>query len=98
VKTNTDTIKLEAQQILDELFAASLIPFNLTAQIVESIGWEEYIVRFYDSRLFSIDVSWQPDQTFKSVFRATILDRVARLKTPPAPIRANPPRLNSHSY
>jgi hypothetical protein len=81
--TDIETMKLGAQQILDELFAASLIPFKLSARVVESIGMEEYIVRFHDSRLYSIDVSWHHDQPFKSVFRVAILDRVARLTTPP---------------
>lgn len=75
-------MKVGAQQTLDELFAASLIPFMLSARVVESIGMEEYIVRFHDSRLYSIDVSWQQGQTFKTVFRAAILDRVARLRIP----------------
>ncbi len=78
-----ETMKLGAQQTLDELFAAGLLPFKLSARVVESIGMEEYIVRFHDSRLYSIDVSWERDQSFKSVFRTAILDRVARLPVPP---------------
>ena len=77
--TEIEAMQLGAQQTLDELFAASLIPFRLSARIVESLGMEEYIVRFHDSRLYSIDVSVQHDQTFKAVFRTAILDRVARL-------------------
>ena len=77
--TEIETMKLGAQQILDELFAESLIPFKLFARVVESIGEEVYIVRFHDSRLYSVDVSWQRGQTFSSVFRTAILDRVARL-------------------
>jgi hypothetical protein len=77
-----DAMKLGAQQTLDELFAESLIPFKLSAQVVESLGMEEYIVRFHDSRLYSVDVSWQRGQIFKAVFRAAILDRVSRLRRP----------------
>jgi hypothetical protein len=80
--TDTELMKVGVQQTLDELFAESLIPFKLSARAVESIGMEEYIVRFHDSRLYSIDVSWQRGQTFKAIFRATILDRVARLSIP----------------
>jgi hypothetical protein len=78
-----EAMKLGAQQTLDELFAANLIPFRLSARVVEAIGMEEYIVRFHDSRLYSLDVSVQRDQQFKAVFRAALLDRVARLRVPP---------------
>ena len=81
--TEIETMKLGAQQTLDELFAESLIPFKLSARVVESIGEEEYIVRFHDSRLYSVDVSWQRNQSFSTVFRAAILDRVARLRIVP---------------
>lgn len=50
-------MKLGAQQTLDELFAERLIPFALSAWVVDSVGLEEYIVRFHDSRLHSVDVS-----------------------------------------
>ena len=81
--TEIETMKLGAQQTLDELFAESLIPFRLFARVVESIGPKEYIVRFHDSRLYSVDVSWQRNETFSTVFRAAILDRVARLRIVP---------------
>lgn len=81
--TEIEAMKLGAQQTLDELFAESLIPFKLFARVVESIGEEEYIVRFHDSRLYSVDVSWQRDQPFSTVFRNAILDRVARLRIVP---------------
>lgn len=79
-----EAMKLGAQQTLDELFADGLIPFALSARVVESIGGREYIVRFHDSRLYSIDVTWQRDRPFKPVFRAAILDRVARLRIIPS--------------
>ena len=71
--------RAEAQQILDELFSERLLPFKLSAHRVESIGCEEYIVRFHDSRLPSLDVSWGVGQCFKDVFRTAVLERVARL-------------------
>jgi hypothetical protein len=81
--TELEGMKLGAQKTLDELFAESLIPFTLTARVVESIGMEEYIVRFHDSRLRSLDVSWQRGQKFNAVFRTAILDRVGRLGITP---------------
>ena len=81
--TEIESMKLGAQQTLDELFAESLIPFKLSARVVESLGLEEYIVRFHGSRLHSIDVSWQHDQPFSTVFRTAILDRVTRLEIVP---------------
>lgn len=58
MKTTLEAMKLGAQQTLDELFAESLIPFALSAWAVESLGSEEFIVRFHDARLHSVDVSW----------------------------------------
>jgi hypothetical protein len=80
--TEIETMKSGAQETLDELFDESLIPFTLSAHVVESLGMQEYIIRFHDSRLRSVDVSWPQGQTFKTVFRAAILDRVARLSIP----------------
>ena len=74
--------KVEAQQALDELFSQDLLPFKLVAHTLETVGSEEYIVRFRDSRLPSVDISWLQGKSFKDVFRATILDRVARLSGP----------------
>src|ERR1700682_1125124 len=53
--TAIESMKLTAQETLDELFAQHLIPFKLSARVVESLGLEEYIVRFHDSRLRSVD-------------------------------------------
>jgi hypothetical protein len=77
----TKTMRVEAQQTLVELYVAGLLPFKLVAHVVESLGMEEYIVRFNDSRLFSLDLSLPSNQDFKTVFRAAVLSRVARLKT-----------------
>jgi hypothetical protein len=54
-----DKFTVDAQSVLDDLWAKQLIPFQLTAHQVESLGHEEYIVRFFDSRLRSVDVSWK---------------------------------------
>ena len=82
--TQTHVMELGAQEMLDELFIESLIPFRLFARAVESIGMEEYIVRFHDSRLHSVDVSWHRGQVFKTQFRAAILSRVERLRSFPS--------------
>ena len=74
--------RAEAQQTLDELFTEQLIPFKLSACLVESIGREEYIVRFHDSRLRSVDVSWRQGERFKDNFRTVVLERVKRLSGP----------------
>ena len=79
---DTENIRLRAQDTLDELFTASLIPFALSARRVDSIGSAEYIIRFYDSRLHSIDISWGKTESFSDVFRASVLDRVKRLGIP----------------
>lgn len=82
MKTSIEDMKLRAQETLDELFTDNLIPFALSARVVESIGNEEYIVRFHDSRLRSIDVSWHEGQSFDEVIRRAVLDRVSRLNGP----------------
>jgi hypothetical protein len=72
MNSDTQYIRLEAQQTLDALFTESLIPFELSARKVDRIGSYEYIVRAYDSRLRSIDISWGQSQSFKDVFRASV--------------------------
>lgn len=72
----------EAQEVLDELFSEHLLPFELSAHRVESLGRDEYIVRFHDSRLRSVDISCSSGQNFKDVFRAAVLERLKRLSGP----------------
>lgn len=71
--------KAEAQQLLDELLSESLIPFKLSVEGVDSIGGDEYVVRFRESRLRSVDISWHQSQQFREAFRTAVLERVARL-------------------
>ena len=75
-----EDLKSQAQEVLDELYREKLLPFKLIAHRVDGIGLEEYIVRFHDSRLSTVDVSWQEEQSFKDVFRAAFLERMKRLK------------------
>jgi hypothetical protein len=74
--------RAEAQQILDKLFSEHLLPFELSAHRIDLIESEEYVVRFHDSRLRSVDVSWHQGQCFKDVFRTGVLERVKRLSGP----------------
>lgn len=77
-----EALKMGAQQTLDELFVERLIPFKLSAHVVDSLGREEYIVRFHDARLHSVDVSCPEGHPFKEMVRAAVLDRVSRLGHP----------------
>jgi len=74
-----DDQKIDAQQILDELFGEHLLPFELSACLLDPLGSEEYEVRFHDSRLPWIQVSWRQGQCFKDVFRTAMLDRIERM-------------------
>ena len=75
-----DKLAVEAQSVLNDLWGESLIPFKLTAHKVECIGPGEYIIRFHDSRLRSVDVSWKDTEPFEAAVREAILARAARLR------------------
>jgi hypothetical protein len=64
--------KAEAQEILDELFHEELLPFELSARKMDTIAPDEYRIRFFDSRLHSVVISWYKGLGFKRVFRAAI--------------------------
>ena len=78
----TDALKLEAQQALDELLKEQLIPFKLRAGEVVSEGSGSYTVRFYDSRISSVTITWEAGQSFKDIVRAATLKRVAVMSGP----------------
>ncbi len=73
-------LRTEAQSVLDELWAAEQIPFQLMALKVESLGAEEYIIRFHGSRLRSVDVSWKNQDSFKDAVRSAVSARMARMR------------------
>jgi hypothetical protein len=75
----SDKLTLEAQKVLDDLWAKGQLPFQLKADRVESLGSEEYIVRFYDSRIRSVDVSWKNSESFKDAVQVAVMARVTRL-------------------
>ncbi|HEY3026012.1 MAG TPA: hypothetical protein VGJ55_07675 [Pyrinomonadaceae bacterium] len=77
-----ELLRLEAQLTLDDLLKDQLIPFELTAQKIESDDSGEYVVRFYDSRLFSITVAWEEGQSFRDIFRAAVMERVKGMRGP----------------
>jgi hypothetical protein len=77
-----DKLAAEAQSVLNDLWGESLIPFKLTAHKVECVGPGEYIIRFHDSRLRSVDVSWKDTESFHAAVREAILSRAARLSGP----------------
>jgi hypothetical protein len=79
METRIEEMRVGAQQTLDELFVEKLIPFQLSAFKVDPLGREEYIIRFHDSRLHSVDVTWLTGTCFKKVVRAAVLDRISRL-------------------
>lgn len=75
-----DKLLIEAQSMLNDLWVESLIPFELTACKVECIGPGEYIIRFHDSRLRSLDVSCKDTESFDAAVREAIVSRAARLR------------------
>jgi hypothetical protein len=72
----------EAQQVLRELFTEGLLPFELSAETLVSIAPDEYVIRFYDTRLRSVDLSWCEGESFREAFRVAVLERVKRLSGP----------------
>jgi len=74
--------KVDAQHALDELFDEHLIPFKLSARVVEAIGLQEYMIRFYDSRVNSVIVSWYEGLSFKDVCRIAVLERMKEFSRP----------------
>jgi hypothetical protein len=78
-----EKLRSEAQLALDDLWAKDLIPFELEARKIDSLGCDEYIIRFDDSRMRSVDVSWKDGESFADLVRTAVLACVARLDGPP---------------
>ena len=74
--------QVEAQQVLDELWADRLLPFKLTVGKIEPIGLEAYIVYFYDSRFYSVDVYRKNHQPFRDAVRAAVLAHLKDISGP----------------
>jgi hypothetical protein len=69
-------MKTEAQHELNELFKERLIPFQLTAHIVQCKGHGIYTVEFFDSRFKTLSFLWKEGESFKNIFRAALLKKV----------------------
>ena len=74
-----DQLRLEAQTVVDELWDSQQLAFKLSVRGVESLGMEEYIIRFHDGPLRSVDVSWKNNDSFEDAVRHTVLTRAARM-------------------
>ena len=71
-----------AQRVLDELRKDGLIPFPLVAFKMENpAGSGSYRIRFYDSRLYGVDVDWRPGENFNELFRAAVLKAFSKDKS-----------------
>src|SRR6185503_11506107 len=77
-----DLLILKVQETLDELFRSRQLPFRLTAHDVKKLAFDEYTVRFYDSRIHSITFTVKTGASFKEVVKLAVVQRVARLEKP----------------
>lgn len=77
-----ERLRLEAQSTLDDLWTGKLIPLKLRVCKIDSLGFNEYILRFYDSRLRSVDVTWKNGDSFADLVRGAVLARASRLDMP----------------
>lgn len=74
-----EQLRLEAQSTLDDLWSKKLIPLQLEVRTIDSLGFGEYILRFYDSRLRSVDVTWKNGDPFGDLVRCAVLARASRI-------------------
>jgi hypothetical protein len=75
------TLESEAQQVLEQLWAEKLIPFELNVgKITKHSG--HYTIHFHDSRMYTADVSLNEGQSWAEMVRVAVLDRVANLSGP----------------
>jgi hypothetical protein len=75
------TLESEAQQVLEQLWAEKLLPFELNVgKITKHSG--HYTVHFHDSRMYTADVSLNEGQSWAEMVRVAVLDRVANLSGP----------------
>lgn len=75
------TLEAEAQQVLDELWSETAIPFALNVgKLTKGMG--EYTIHFHDSRIRTAKVTLTKGQSFKDMVRAAVLARVAKISGP----------------
>jgi hypothetical protein len=65
-----DQLTMEAREAVNELWVEQLIPFKLTAHKVDASGNGQYTVHFFDARLPSLFIYWNPEKgSFKAAVR-----------------------------
>ena len=75
------TPKIEAQEVLDELWREKLTPFPLrVGKITKGMG--EYTIHFYDSRITTARVPLLQGHSFRDMVRSAVLARVAEMSGP----------------
>jgi hypothetical protein len=75
------TFEVEAQQVLDELWAEKLTPFPLkVGKITKEVG--EYTIHFHDSRIYTARVPLTNGHSVGDMVRAAVLARVSQLSGP----------------
>ena len=74
--------KLEAQGVLNALLKEGLIPFQLNVGALARQGSSVYVIRFFDSRIRSVEFYCNATQSFKDTFRTAVLERVAKMSGP----------------
>jgi len=77
-----EDLKLETQSVLDALLKEGLIPFPLSVGSIKRYPSSMYQIRFFDSRIRSVDFYCGAAQPFKDVCRIAVLDRVAKMSGP----------------
>jgi hypothetical protein len=74
-------LETEAQEVLDELWKESLIPFELNVgKLSKAPGM--YIIHFHDSRIYTAHVPLTEGQSWKEMVRSAVLARVEKLTGP----------------
>jgi hypothetical protein len=75
------TLESEAQQVLNQLWAEKLLPFELSVgKITKHSG--HYTIHFHDSRMYTADIHLTQGQSWADMVRAAVLDRVENLSGP----------------
>jgi hypothetical protein len=75
------TLESEAQQVLNQLWAEKLLPFELNVGKITKHS-RQYTIHFHDSRMYTADVSLNEGQSWAEMVRVAVLDRVANLSGP----------------
>ena len=74
-------LEAEAQQVLNDLWADSLIPFALNVgKITKNV--DGYTIHFYDSRIHSAIVPFDKERPFSETVRSAVLARAAKFSGP----------------